>query len=106
MKLSNQINTRIRTARRSHRVSVYMDLVDPDDIDQIAGMLRGLACAINGFQAIDEMHNERFWTESPVVWPFFSSADAEYFCDCVQYFFADHILESLRVKPRRYIRRF
>ena len=85
---------------RSNRVSVYMDGVDADDMDEVAGMLRGLACAINGFQVVTGMSNARFWTESPVKWEFNTAEDADRFRDCVGYYFDDEILKGLKVKPR------
>ena len=88
----------------SRRVSVYMDDVDDADRNEIAGMLRGLACAIDGFGADTDMTNERFWQESPVIWPFSTVEKAKYFKSCVEYYFDDAILEALKVK-RRTIRR-
>ena len=85
---------------RSNRVSVYMDGVAADDMDEVAGMLRGLACAINGFQAVSGMNNTRFWTESPVKWEFNTTKDADYFRSCVGFYFSDEILKGLKVKPR------
>lgn len=84
----------------SRRVSVYMDDVDEDDINEVAGMPRGLACAIDGFQADSNMTNDRFWTESPVIWPFSTVAKAKRFKECVEYYFDDAILEALKVKRR------
>ena len=84
----------------SSRVSVYMDDVDDDDRDEIAGMLRGLACAIDGFGADANMTNDRFWRESPVIWPFSTVEKAKYFKSCVEYYFDDAILEALKVKRR------
>ena len=43
----------------SRRVSVYMDDVDDDDRDEIAGMLRGLACAIDGFSPTSPTQRQR-----------------------------------------------
>ena len=85
---------------RSNRVSVYMDGVDADDMDEVAGMLRGLACAINGFRVVSDMDNTRFWIESPVKWGFNTTEDADYFRTCVDYYFDDDILKGLKVKPR------
>ena len=85
---------------RSNRVSVYMDGVDADDMDEVAGMLRGLACAINGFRVVSGMDNTRFWIESPVKWGFNTTEDADYFRTCVDYYFDDDILKGLKVKPR------
>ena len=45
-----------RLAGLTKRVSVYMDDVD-DDKDEIADMLRGLACVIDGFRADSNMPN-------------------------------------------------
>ena len=93
---------RIKFAERkeSRRVSVYMDDVNEGDKNEIAGMLRGLACAVDGFEALSDMDNERFWTESPVIWKFSTVEHARYFLECVNYYFGDHILGALKVKPR------
>ena len=64
-------------------------------------MLRGLACAIDGFCADFNMTNDRFWGESPVIWPFSTVEKAERFKDCVEYYFDDAILEALKVKRRK-----
>ena len=85
----------------SRSVAVYMDDVDDDDRDEIAGMLRGLACAIDGFRADSNMSNDRFWRVSPVKWPFSSVEKAERFKDCVEYYFDDEILRVLKVKRRK-----
>ena len=84
----------------TNRVSVYMDDVDDDDKDEIAGMLRGLACAIDGFRADTNMTNDRFWTESPMIWPFSTVGKAKRFKACVDYYFDDAILQALKVKRR------
>ncbi|MCY4496561.1 MAG: hypothetical protein OXC14_04685 [Rhodospirillaceae bacterium] len=86
--------------QRSNRVSVYMDGVDADDMDEVAGMLRGLACAINGFKVVTGMSNARLWTESPVKWTFNTTENADRFRTCVRYYFDDEILRGLKVKPR------
>ena len=85
----------------TRRVSVYMDDVDVGDRDEIAGMLRGLACAIDGFRADSNITNDRFWQESPVIWPFSTVEKAERFKDRVEYYFDDGILEALKVKRRK-----
>ena len=56
-----------------------MDDVDDHDRDEIAGMLRGLACAIDDFRADSNMTNDRFWRESPVIWPFSTVEKAKHF---------------------------
>lgn len=80
-----------------------MDDVDGEDVEEIAGMLRGLACALDGFNAVTGMDNERFWTESPVKWSFSSPEKAALFVDRVKYYFSPEILSDLKVK-RRYRR--
>ena len=91
---------RIEGAVQTPRVSVYMDDVNEDDMDEIAGMLRGLACAIDGFEGVTNMTNDRFWAESPVIWNFRDAGKAEYFKSCVEYYFAEGILGALKVKRR------
>lgn len=81
------------------RISVYLDGVDDDDKGEIAGMLRGLMCAIDGWTSIAGMTNEVF-ENSPVVLSFSSVESAHYFKRCVEYYFSDGILNSLKVKKR------
>ena len=85
---------------QSRSVSVDMEGVDEDDIDEIAGMLRGLACSIEGFKAVSGMTNKRFWTERPVKWTFSSVENANYFRTCVKYYFSKKIRKELRVSRR------
>lgn len=95
---------KITKGPQSERVSVYMSGVDPGDVNELAGMLRGLACSLDGFRADKGMDNQRFWTEEPVIWEFSDADKASYFVECVKYYFSDDILETLKVK-RRYYRR-
>ena len=92
---------KVETTVPSRSVRVYMDEVDDDDRDEIAGMLRGLACAIDGFRADSNMTNERFWRENPVKWPFSTVEKAAHFKDCVEYYFDEEILKTLKVKRRK-----
>src|SRR3954462_6843449 len=84
----------------SPRVSVYLDGVKEEDKDEVAGMLRGLMCAIEGWGAISGLTNEHFVSNSPVVLPFRSIKNAHYFKSCVEYYFAEDILNHLKVKRR------
>ena len=85
---------------QSCSVSVDMEDVDEDDINEIAGMLRGLACSIEGFKSVSGIKNEKFWTERPVKWTFSSVKNANYFRTCVKYYFSKEILNDLRVRRR------
>ena len=84
----------------SPKVSVYLDGVKDEDKDEVAGMLRGLMCAIEGWGVISGLTNEVFSTESPVVLAFSSVENAHYFKSCVEYYFSEEILAGLRVKRR------
>jgi hypothetical protein len=83
------------------RVSVHLDGTKDEDKGEIAGMLRGLMCAIEGWGSISGFTNEVF-TNGSVVLSFSSVENAHYFKDCVQYYFSDEILETLKVKKRIY----
>ena len=89
---------------RTHRISVHMENVDKDDVNEIAGMLRGLACALDGYRGVAGMHNKKFWKEEPVKWQFSSVAKADYFKECVEYYFSDDVLNVMKVK-RKFRRR-
>lgn len=79
-------------------INIYLDNVDEDDKDEIAGMLRGLMCAIEGWGAISGYTNEVFWQNDPVkVW-FSNVENAHRFKECVDYYFDDDLLESLKAK--------
>ena len=85
----------------SPKVSVHLDGIKDEDKNEIAGMLRGLMCAIEGWGSIRGFTNEVF-TNSHVVLPFSSVENAHYFKGCVEYYFSDEILETLKVKKRVY----
>ena len=82
-------------------VNVYLDNVKIDDQDEIAGMLRGLMCAIEGWAVISGLTNDYFDENNPVKLRFSSVENAHYFKECVDYFFSESILESLKVKKIR-----
>ena len=86
----------------SPRVSVHLDGVAHDDIEEIAGMLRGLMCSIEGWGAISGITNDKFDPEQPLILSFSDVENAHYFKTCVEYYFNDTILEDLRVKKRVY----
>ncbi len=83
------------------KVSVYLDDVKKEDREEIAGMLRGLMCSIEGWGAISGFTNAVL-TNSPVVLKFSSVKNAHYFKSCVEYYFSNEILEALKVKKRVY----
>ena len=86
----------------SPKVSVHMEGVKNEDINEIAGMLRGLMCSIEGWGRISGYTNERFVVENPLKLSFSSVENAHYFRDCVNYYFGDHILDVLKIKRRVY----
>jgi hypothetical protein len=83
------------------KVSVYLDGVKNEDKGEIAGMLRGLMCAIEGWGSNKGLTNDVF-ENSPVVLEFSNVENAHYFKSCVEYYFSDDILEALEVKKRIY----
>ncbi len=84
------------------KVSVHLDGVQDEDRGEIAGMLRGLMCAIEGWGSISGFTNEVFTNNSPVILSFSSVDNAHYFKGCVEYYFSDGILDALKVKKRIY----
>jgi hypothetical protein len=84
----------------SHRLSVYLDDVKSDDKDEIAGMLRGLMCAIEGWGPLAGLTNDHFQNNSPVILTFSSAKNAAHFKNCVDYYFDDEHLEALKVRRR------
>jgi hypothetical protein len=86
----------------SPRVSVHLDAVKDDDKNEVAGMLRGLMCAIDGWGSIAGLTNEKCTGEKPLILPFTSVDNAHYFKSCVEYYFSEAVLEKLRVAKRKY----
>ena len=86
--------------RQTERISVHMKDVDEDCVNELAGMLRGLACALDGFKGFAGMRNEKFWKEKPVKWEFSSVEKANDFKKCVERYFSDEVLNVMRVKRR------
>jgi hypothetical protein len=82
------------------KISVNMDDVDQNDRYEIAGMLRGLKVAIEGFKSISGLTNDLFDDDGSVVLTFESIDNASYFKECVDYYFDDAILAALKVKRR------
>ena len=82
------------------RVSVYLDDVKSEDKKEIAGMLRGLMCAIEGWGVISGLTNQVFSAESPVILSFSTVENAHYFKSCVEYYFSANVLADLKVKKR------
>ena len=92
----------ILTPGYSPRVSVYLDSVKNEDKGEVAGMLRGLMCSIEGWGSISGLTNDKFATESPLILSFSSVDNAHYFKSCVDYYFSDEILARLRIAKRVY----
>jgi hypothetical protein len=86
----------------SPRISVHLDDVKENDRNEIAGMLRGLMCSIEGWGVISGLTNDKFEYENPVILQFKSVENAHYFKECVEYYFDSEILERLKVKKRVY----
>jgi len=84
------------------RLSIYLDGFKEADRNEVAGMLRGLMCAIEGWAAISGLTNDTFSADSPVVLSFSNVKNAHRFKECVEYYFSEDILELLRVKKRIY----
>jgi len=84
------------------RISVYLDGIKNDDMLEVAGMLRGLMCSIEGWGAISGVTNKKMETSSPIILEFKSVENAHYFKECVEYFFSKNILKELKVKKRVY----
>ncbi|MBK1902183.1 MULTISPECIES: hypothetical protein [Burkholderia] len=80
------------------KVSINMDDVEPDDRYEIAGMLRGLMCAIEGWGSIAGFTNDLFDDDGSVIVQFSSVENATRFKNCVRYYFDDAILTGLKVK--------
>lgn len=85
------------------KISITMDDVDRDDRYEIAGMLRGLMCAIEGWGSIAGFTNALFDDDGAVVVSFSTVEKALRFKECVDYYFNETILQDLRVK--RQVRR-
>jgi len=84
----------------SPTLSIYMDDVKEDDIAEIAGMLRGLMCSIEGWNVISGLTNEEFEKNNPVILKFSSVDNAHNFKGCVEYYFSKEILEAIKIKKR------
>ena len=84
----------------SPRVSVYLDEVKDEDKGEVAGMLRGLMCAIEGWAGISGLTNDHFSSDSRVLFLFSSVENAHYFKACVEYYFSDDVLSALKLKKR------
>lgn len=82
------------------KISINMDDVDADDRPEIAGMLRGLMCSIEGWGSIAGLTNDLFEEDGSVVVSFSSIENAHYFKRCVEYYFDGAILDALKVRRR------
>lgn len=82
------------------KLSINMDDVPQGDRDEIAGMLRGLKVALEGFKSISGLTNDLFDDNGSVILEFESVDNARYFKECVHYYFDGGILEALKVKRR------
>lgn|GEM_PF-2438817 len=97
-----EMNLQVRVKEDIPAVHVYLDDLDDDDRYEMVGMLRGLMCAIDNCNNIsgftNDLVDEALEDEVPVRLEFSSVEKAHHFKDCIQYYFADHILEDLKVK--------
>ena len=85
------------------KISINLDDVEPEDRNEIAGMLRGLMCAVDGWGRISGLTNDLFEDDGSVIVTFSSVEKAQYFRECVHRYFDETILEALRV--RRLVRK-
>jgi len=79
-------------------INVYLDDVDEGDKDEVAGMLRGLMVSIEGYSAISGLTNESFKASNPLKLWFATVENAHRFKKCVDYYFDDALLKSLKAK--------
>ena len=85
----------------TQNLSVYVEDTENDTIKEIAGMLRGLMCAIEGYSAMSGKTNLHFQENYPVKLEFSSVENANYFKECVEFYFSENVLQQyLRVKRR------
>ena len=84
----------------SPKIRIDMRNVKESDKDEIAGMLRGLLCSIDGCGPLQGLTNDAFRNKDPLILDFSSIENAHYFKECVEYYFSDDILERLQVKRR------
>jgi len=81
-------------------LSIDLEGIKEDDMEEIAGMLRGLMCAIEGWGPLSGLTNDFIKENNPVRLSFSSVENAHYFESCVHYYFDQEILSSIRVKRR------
>lgn len=81
-------------------LSIDLEGVKEEDMGEIAGMLRGLMCAIEGWGPLSGLTNEYIKENNPVRLSFSSVKNAHYFEKCVYYYFDADILEKIRIKKR------
>lgn len=81
-------------------VSVYLDNMEEDEKDEIAGMLRGLVCSMEGFGIVNNLTNERFRAGNPLRIEFRTAENARHFKMRVEKYFSEEILKRVRVKRR------
>ena len=93
--------TEIHATAYTRRVSVYLDGIEEEYKSEIAGMLRGLMCAIEGWGVIAGLTNDAFNDNSPVIATFTNVERALYFKECVEDYFSSAVLENLTIKRRR-----
>lgn len=82
------------------RISINMDDVPQEDRYEIAGMLRGLMCAVDGWGRISGLTNDLFDEDGSVIVTFSSVEKAQYFKKCVRRYFGETILDALKVTGR------
>lgn len=83
-------------------LSVYFDGLNDVDRDEIAGMMRGLMCAIEGWHIIAGLTNEYFATSDPVILRFSSVRKAHYFKKCIEIYLDSEVLEHVTIKKHVY----
>jgi hypothetical protein len=79
------------------KIRVDMGRVKKDDKTEIASMLRGLMCSIEGWGAISGLTNDEFQNRDPLILEFSSVDNVHYFKECVEYYFSVDILKRFEV---------
>ena len=94
---------RIDQKEYSPNVSVYIEDAENDEtvLREIAGMLRGLMCAIEGYKPLTGKTNEHFRENYPVKLSFTTPENACYFKERVKLYFSEEVLRNYLIVKRR-----
>lgn len=72
--------------------------LDETEIEEVIGMLRGLANAIEGFNGVSGIDNVKAVNDEKVRFRFSSIEKAYRFKGCIEKYFAEEILEQIKAK--------